>query len=434
MIQIIAIIILLLLILIYWFISKITSPLSSKIYKYAIVGGGLSGLHIAHKLAADINPTDIIVIEKESRLGGRIYQTTWHGTRIVFGAGILRERDHRMFDLCKSLKIPVHPYKVTIGWHSKLPQYSITALKLFIAKVKNAYNATPDRYQHVTFLQFLRENFPNEADSFVKNMGYTDFLDESVPDVIYGYPIEDVLLDGSTRYGIEGGPGAISDALAKTPFDRRVSTSVTSIDTDPTGQHHHIYTSSDIIRADRVIMATTIGPTRQILRNSFRLTDFLDEIGSIPFIRAYTHHPDPLPKLPNFNVSDTEVQRYIPSGDHILMSIYADNKNAKYWHDPKHLQSDLILSKINLERTNQHEPPIPPANDFTYKYWPDGVHFYKPAEHITDQTARLAYIQKNMDQGDGIYICGEMLSVNQGWMEGAIESSDRLFELFHTPA
>jgi hypothetical protein len=60
-------------------------------------------------------------------------------------------------------------------------------------------------------------------------------------------------------------------------------------------------------------------------------------------------------------------------------------------------------------------------------YWPIGTHYYKPLDRkqFKNRDAFLAVAQR---PDPGIRIVGEMISRNQGWSEGAIESVDAVID------
>jgi hypothetical protein len=94
-----------------------TSSSSQSLSKYkastqcevAIVGGGVAGLHTAFRLGASLGDK-VCLFEKESRLGGRIYDTTFkdediNGPYIAVGGRRVMESQHVLMDLAKELRI-----------------------------------------------------------------------------------------------------------------------------------------------------------------------------------------------------------------------------------------------------------------------------------------------------------------------------------------
>jgi monoamine oxidase len=63
-----------------------------------IVGAGLAGLYAAYKLRK--LGLQVIVYEKNVRIGGRIGTLRFAGRDVPTGAGVVREKDRLMRTLC----------------------------------------------------------------------------------------------------------------------------------------------------------------------------------------------------------------------------------------------------------------------------------------------------------------------------------------------
>jgi monoamine oxidase len=72
---------------------------------------------------------------------------------------------------------------------------------------------------------------------------------------------------------------------------------------------------------------------------------------------------------------------------------------------------------------------IPKTNNVTdiiFKYWKEGVHFYRPLKSL-----KLKYLIKKLQRPiKNFYVVGEMLSNGHGWVDGAIESVDKVYGFF----
>ena len=55
------------------------------IYDYIILGGGISGIYSSYILSKKYN---VLILEKNDYMGGRIKEVDFHGTLIKLGAGI----------------------------------------------------------------------------------------------------------------------------------------------------------------------------------------------------------------------------------------------------------------------------------------------------------------------------------------------------------
>jgi monoamine oxidase len=67
---------------------------------------------------------------------------------------------------------------------------------------------------------------------------------------------------------------------------------------------------------------------------------------------------------------------------------------------------------------------MPPLNIMAIRdyYWNDGTHYYSPLGD--DFKTRGEFIRKAQHPMKGMLVVGEMVSRDQGWVEGALESVD----------
>jgi hypothetical protein len=125
--------------------------------------------------------------------------------------------------------------------------------------------------------------------------------------------------------------------------------------------------------------------------------------------------------IDRYLIVDNELQKMIYMNEHLMMISYNDSHNTIYWkkqleNNNKKEQLNKINNKIKKLNLN-----IPPATDLDVIIWNEGVHYFKPNKNINKLIHKLSHPDKH------IYIIGEMMSFKQGWVEGALESVDRLF-------
>jgi len=175
------------------------------------------------------------------------------------------------------------------------------------------------------------------------------------------------------------------------------------------------------IKSKNIIFATTINDLERY--NYLFDFNYSDYIGSVPFFRIYAYYKNGyVDKLPApFTIVNNELQKIIKINEKIVMVGYGDSDNAYYWNRvsklPKKQQIHLVESKLNELNLN-----LGKIDDVIIQYWPVGVHYFKPIkdEKFNDILKKLSHPSK------GIYVVGEMVSKKQGWVEGAIESVDRI--------
>jgi hypothetical protein len=57
-------------------------------------------------------------------------------------------------------------------------------------------------------------------------------------------------------------------------------------------------------------------------------------------------------------------------------------------------------------------------------FWPIGTHYYSPLNG--NNRDRIEFIKMAQRPMDHVFVIGEMVSLNQGWVEGALESVENI--------
>ncbi len=238
----------------------------------------------------------------------------------------------------------------------------------------------------------------------IRHLGYTDMLKASTPDVIYNYPISDMFVD-EVRYYVNW--NELISALQIPGVVYRKSR-VGRLDLDNG--------LVDSVQANNIVIAVEKSGLEGLLKSSKSLTEVNDAIGSVPFVRAFCH-TEPV-ELPGVTLTDLPVQRVIAFTPTVTMCIYADADRAEYWNRLGRERA------AEAERQLQSLYKFPKFLDFVYKYWKDGIHYYKPGVVGSGdfRAWRESWIRRVMRPKSNVWVLGEMLSFSQGWVEGCVES------------
>jgi hypothetical protein len=391
------------------------------IYDIIIIGSGISGLYAAYNIKKMSPDTTFLILEKYKKqwIGGRTSNELFYGSEIVTGAGIGRKtKDKLLYHLLDELDLNTYEYTIK-------PHYSKLIQPLDIKKVM-AYLRTEYKTfkePQSTFKKFAKTVLGEKTyNQFVRTIGYSDFEEEDIQQTLYAYGMEDnyrslrafyvpwrkMIMKLASKIG-----------LAHFKFSNNVS-KITKlhgnfiIDTE----------SGTRYTCNKVIVATTISGIQKLLPNPI----YKDIVGqpfmrlygkfskqSVPilkeYIKGYTYLPGPLQKIVPVNPD---------SG--VYMIAYNDNKNT-------------LALKNNLENTIQNRDfycellersldiPSHSLHLIAIKsfYWPIGTHYYKPLNQSLYED-RDEFIDIAQHPVKGILVVGEVVSKNQGWSEGALES------------
>ena len=175
----------------------------------------------------------------------------------------------------------------------------------------------------------------------------------------------------------------------------------------------------------KVIVATTISGIRKLLPKY----PIYNDIEGQPFLRLYGKFSEKsIPIMQQYVKGITIVpgplQKIMPIDDDkgIYMISYSDNNNAillkkhiENTEQNRHLFCQLIEKTLDIPDNTLHLIAI---KDY---YWPIGTHYYKPLNKDLYKN-RAQFIKQAQHPEDGILVVGEVVSNNQGWTEGALES------------
>jgi len=391
------------------------------IYDYIIVGGGIAGLYANWKLTN--KNKSCLLLEREDVLGGKAYETDFHGTQIKMGAGIMENHNKHLLRLLKKLNITPNKFK---GNFEAIPpnNYNINKMIMMIKEKYNSINTTS--YKKMTMKEFLIKYFGKEfTKEFIEHCEYADWLESDVDYFINYYKIDDMK---------SGSYNALMIQWTELINRLTLPNCIVGVEVNKIKKEgdHFIVKSSNFAgntsyRTKYVIMATSLKPLNRLIRMDWKYSDM---IGSIPFVRIYVWNKQSILKdsesIPHYFRVDNELQKIIKINKNVLMASYSDNLNARYWIGVNKFTtrraSARKIIKIVQEKLEQVLPNnINKIEDIIIVTWDEGVHYYKPYSMNFDKLLnKLSHPMK------GIYVVGELVSKKVGWVEGAVESVDRI--------
>jgi len=388
------------------------------IYDYFIIGGGIAGLTIYHRLQEHNKNLKILLVEKNDYIGGRMKQQDFHGTTIKLGSGIIDETCIHINALVNSLGIKPKQYKSNLI-DIYLPTYDINEAINKIIKIYDEETRNKKIRLNMSVNTFLQQHFDTKfIELFYMYADYSDFHCQDVNDFIINYPITDLIRETQDIWSFK-----ISDVMEKLQKDKNIilNYEVKTI-TSALNKNKKIFTINDEYQTWNIITATTINCLKRLLNYPF-----LSQIKSTPFYRNFIYSKD-LSKFPEGVIMvRNELKKMIKWSKDVLMVVYCDTEDARFWHYINKIEENRpgIQIKVIKKLLEENDPDFGKIEilDQAYHYWDEGIHYYLPS--VDD---RKKWIIKNMNPEEGIYICGEMLAIKQGWMEGAVQSADMLFE------
>lgn len=407
----------------------------------AIVGGGIAGLYAALKMKEKDPSTSITILEKSSTLGGRAGTRAFVGTPIMPGAGVGRkDKDHRLTALLKDMHIPYHDFVVQQKYSDafSFEKEEETDLAAFVRRtfyhLRRVFRDAGSPRK--TFQSFAKSVLGLEKYKlFVAASGYSDYEQENAEDTLYHYGFDDNFATWNAM-GIawkdlvqtmakklllqHGGVKIVRSAtvtrLAFSDSDSRVQVHWKKND-DAVTQKRHFH---------RVILATTVDMVRRLLPQHA----IYQHIHAQPFVRIYgqfaSHCRDVMKAaVPTTTVVPGPLHKIIPINPDkgIYMIAYTDNADAKIIATlSKKLGCDAKEKLCRLLEQSLALPGWQPLELLQTEtiIWPVGTHYYDVLPDAFD--TRREFIRKAQRPHPSVRVVGEMVAMNQGWVEGALES------------
>ena len=155
------------------------------------------------------------------------------------------------------------------------------------------------------------------------------------------------------------------------------------------------------------------------------ILDYSKYIGTVPFVRIYTYHKNGHnfqgTNIDHYNIlaNNNPLQKVLIMNDKILMASYSNSNYATFWNNIKSKSKlkNIVENKLKsiVKTTNK-------IDDIYIKYWHEGIHYFKPLKGVT-----IKNLMKQLENPiNNFFVCGEMLSYRQGWVEGSLESVNRV--------
>lgn len=389
------------------------------IYDIIIIGSGAGGLYSAYNIKKMSPDTTFLILEKYKKqwIGGRTSNEMFYGTQIVTGAGIGRKKDKLLHKLLDELDIKIDEFTMN-------PHYSKLIDPVDIKKVMNHLRNEYTKYSGppITFKLFAKNVLgEKEYKNFINTVGYTDFEKEDVYETLYSYGMEDNAYLKAFYVPWQKMVMNLASKIGESHF--KFSNNVCKI--TKLEDSHLVETENGVnYMCNKVIIATTITGIRTLLPKSI-----YNDIEGQPFLRLYgkfSKQSIPIMKeyIKGYTCLPGPLQKIIPmnADKGIYMIAYSDNNSAlalknnlENTEENRTLYCELLEKSIGIPRGSLHLLAI---KDY---YWPIGTHYYKPLnERLYEDRDEFIDIAQHPEKD--ILVVGEVVSKNQGWTEGALQS------------
>lgn len=400
--------------------------------KHVIIGAGITGLYLAYKLITikNVNPDDIVIYEKNNRIGGRIYTYRNKGFNYSVGAGRLGKKQRYVMKLIKDFNLLdqiidiskdkgyyingkmmtenelLIYYKSRYSSIDKLWDYAINKK---IKVNKHDYNL------HNYFSLFLPTN---EVEVLNKSLGYIgELFDMNAHNAILTLR-KDFDVKNNDFFVLKDGIQKLCDVLYEYLKSRNVKIELNALLTDIDDINKTYSINNKKHKYTKLYLTVTRGDYLNIPYFK-KYENVLNSVNDGKLLRIYAQFNEVWFKDMPKTLTDNKMQFIIPidynSG--LIQISYTDSYNADFWNAFKDNKS---VKKHIKKLLNEMFPDkkIKEPNWITMHYWSSGDHMWKIGINSKK-------IQKTIDglfTKKDIYILGETYCDRQAWVEGAIET------------
>ena len=406
-------------------------------YDIVIIGAGIAGLHTGIELLRHHPFLRCTILEKYNYNGGRVF--TFHKSlpgigRVQWesGAGRIASNHHIVRSLMKRYGLTYLPIS---GESQYIPESTLKPQKNQFNALHDVYleplRSLPKDVLQTHTLGYLIEQIhgSSEASAFLSQFPYFSEIHTLRADL--GLHSFDNEMGQTNGFGVcKEGLSSLTDHMTA-EFIKRGGTiqhdsEVVSVSYD--GKVHKIcIKNGPTYTAPLCIMALHSEAMKHI--QGVRHLPVLKKLEMTPLLRMYAVFPiskgkswfHGLPKI----VSDGPIRYIIPINERSIMISYTDGDDALFWTKKNLAQvPDLVMKRI---RALFPDLTIPDPLFFKIHDWKFGCTYWKPGKYsVEDESVRSLHpMPKEMP---GLFVCGESFSLQQCWMEGAVQQAEQMMQ------
>jgi len=392
-----------------------------------IIGAGMAGLYYINKF----NLQNYLILEKENRIGGRVFNIEWHDSQISLGGGVIKSTNTYTLDLCKKFGLKTSEFLsqyhyIDLEGSNPNEKLLFDSNKKIVKKLRDLYNKNSKEILKLklTFDEFMLKYLDYNTYKMIKQrILYLTYQNADV-----SYTLDDETIyelfrtnEFKLKYIIPNGYNGLLNKLKENIPESNIKLNSNVLNINRTGSKYIIKCDNGLeYKCERLVLATEKNPKIFIgipnVDHVYRMVD-----GS-EYIRVYAywskgHGITNSIKTPNIP------GKIIVMNPNILMACYTEYYNAKrllelFGKNTKEDNIELLTNLLNNSYINISKP-----DDFTYKFWNIGTHYLLPGNTFENLRNNIKQIAKN----ENVHLIGELFAKSHGWVDSALQSVDLLF-------
>ena len=288
--------------------------------------------------------------------------------------------------------------------------------------VDNADKGPKDK----TYFEHLKDYYDEETARFIRDaFGYDSELNKlnsEVADEMF----KGSFFDDGDYYVLNKGLGQIIDKLQKrleesenVTFVNREITEIGKNGTELTDNMNETYTCTNLVCAI---------PKKPLQSLKYFEEDLLTQVDTHPLLRIYMKYHVPKEGVWFKNMKRTITDNFIrhiiplPPEKGIIMISYTDGPTADMLISQ---QNDDALTEMLHSEIEKLYGVTPPKPEKIYKaYWEEGLSLWNTKDNMKEKYTKP--LQPNPKEN--VFICGDSYSKQQGWIEGALQTSEEVIK------
>jgi len=409
--------------------------------KHVIIGAGITGLYLAYKLIniKNIHPNDIIIYEKDNRIGGRIYtyQNKIKDLKYSVGAGRLGKKHKYIMKLIKEFNLEkqiidinkdkryfinnklMNEKELLIHHNSKFDSLN----KLWKYAIYTKINVNIQNLNLHNYFSLLLNS--NEVELLKDSLGYISEMYEMNAYNALLTLRKDFDVENNDFFILKDGIQILCDVLYKNLLDNNVNIIFNSTLNNIDDKQKNIVINNKKINYHKLYLTIK----RQDYLNIPYFTKYekiFNNVSDGHLLRIYAQYKDvwfkDLPKI----LTQNKLQFIIPINyeNGLIQISYTDSYNATFWNNLKNKKEVKMYLKKQLKEMFP-DRNIKDPEWITMHYWDAGVHFWKTGINSKNIQQEL----KDVFSKKNIFILGETYCNRQAWADGALETVDEYLKI-----
>lgn len=403
-------------------------------YDIIIIGGGISGLYIYYHLIK--TNKKVILFEKNNYFGGRILNKSIHNINYPTGAARFNLNHKLVIKLLKEFNLldfrkdnPISASMEFIDCKQKFSNHNLKNGFILIKKViKNAKklkrNLKLYTFKDIAAMILTKK----ELDYMLVASGYSGqlkYMNASDAIHLFTYGIRDDILYYNGKYDLL--IDKILDYLKSKHANLKLNTDIKRIKYNEKENLYQVNYNNKTIFGEKIVFSmpkpnllkfNILSPIRPILKQSIHCKS-LCRVYAL-FDKKDIWYQD----LKNKLVINNALRYVIPLGKEnpLIMISYTDDKYTQFWKSLQNSQRKLKKAVVDLIYSCLKIKIASPSKVMVY-HWNCGVGVWN--KNI-DSELVSNYLLNPLPN---IYISGENYSLNQSWVEGALETSNKVLKI-----